>query len=63
MSDQPGVRIRGRRTVPRVIGDGPARRMTALTMIVWGYASPRFWGSGNDGPGGGWVSRWLVSLP
>ena len=43
MYDQLGDRIRGRRTVPLVIGDGPARWMTAITMIFWGYLCPRFW--------------------
>ena len=45
MYDQLGDRIRGRRTVPLVIGDGPARWMTAITMIFWGYLCPRFWHS------------------
>ena len=45
MSDQLGDRIRGRKTVPLVIGDGPARWMTAITMIFWGYVCPRFWNS------------------
>ena len=45
MYDQLGDRIRGRRTVPLVIGDGSARWMTAITMIVWGYLCPRFWDS------------------
>ena len=43
MYDQLGDRIRGRRTVPLVIGDGPARWMTAITMLFWGYLCPRFW--------------------
>ena len=43
MYDQAGDRIRGRRTVPLVIGDEPARCMNAITMIFWGYACPRFW--------------------
>ena len=43
MYDQTGDSMRGRRTVPLVIGDRPARRMTALAMVFWGYACPRFW--------------------
>ena len=45
MYDQPGDRIRGRRTVPLVIGDGRARWMTAITMLFRGYLCPRFWSS------------------
>ena len=43
MYDQLGDRVRGRRSVPLVIGDGAARCMTAITMIFWGYHCPRFW--------------------
>ena len=43
MYDQLGDRVRGRRSVPLVIGDGAARCMTAITMIFWGYLCPRFW--------------------
>ena len=45
MYDQLGDRIRGRKTVPLIIGDGPARWMTAITMIFWSYLCPRFWNS------------------
>ena len=45
MYDQLGDRIRGRRTVPLVIGDAHARWMTAITMVFWGYLCPRFWNS------------------
>ena len=45
MYDQLGDRIRGRKTVPLVIGDGPTRWMTAIAMIFWGYLCPRFWNS------------------
>lgn len=43
MYDQTGDSTRGRKTVPLVIGDGPARWTTAFAMIFWGYACPRFW--------------------
>ena len=45
MYDQLGDRIRRRKTVPLVIGDGPTRWMTATTMICWGCICPRFWNS------------------
>ena len=45
MYDQIGDRMRGRKTVPLVIGDGPARWTTAVPMMFWGYICPRFWNS------------------
>ena len=36
MYDQAGDQIRGRNTVPLVVGDGRARWTTALAMIFWG---------------------------
>ena len=45
MYDQGGDSMRGRRTVPLVIGDGPARWTTAFLMIFWAYVCPRFWNS------------------
>ena len=45
MYDQGGDSMRGRRTVPLVIGDGPARWTTAVLMIFWAYVCPRFWNS------------------
>ena len=45
MCDQVGDSIRGRKTVPLVLGDGPARWTTAIPMIFWGYVCPRLWNS------------------
>ena len=45
MSDQMGDSMRGLKTVPLVIGNGPARWTTAVPMIFWGYLCPRFWNS------------------
>ena len=45
MCDQVGDSMRGRKTVPLVLGDGPARWTTAIPMIFWGYVCPRFWNS------------------
>ncbi len=45
MYDQIGDSMRGRKTVPLVIGDRPARWTTAILMIFWGYICPRFWNS------------------
>ena len=41
--DQRGDSIRGRRTLPLVIGDAPARWMVAVPMLFWGVACPLFW--------------------
>ena len=45
MCDQVGDSMRGRKTVPLVLGDGPARWTTAIPMMFWGYVCPRFWNS------------------
>ncbi|PYI03140.1 hypothetical protein BO78DRAFT_421866 [Aspergillus sclerotiicarbonarius CBS 121057] len=42
--DQEGDAVRGRRTLPLVIGDGPARWTVAIPMLFWGVACPSFWG-------------------
>lgn len=44
MYDQAGDAIRSRRTLPLVIGDGPARWTIAFWMFVWGILCPAFWG-------------------
>lgn len=44
MYDQAGDAIRSRRTLPLVIGDGPARWTIAFWMLVWGILCPTFWG-------------------
>ena len=45
MLDIAGDSMRGRKTAPLVIGDGPARWSTAIPMVFWGYVCPRFWNS------------------
>ncbi|CAF9904425.1 MAG: hypothetical protein ALECFALPRED_008547 [Alectoria fallacina] len=46
MYDQTGDRVRGRKTVPLVIGDVPARWSIAIPMVIWGFVCPRFWNGG-----------------
>ncbi|PYH65783.1 UbiA family prenyltransferase [Aspergillus vadensis CBS 113365] len=41
--DQKGDFIRGRRTLPLVIGDTLARWIVAVPMLFWGVACPLFW--------------------
>lgn len=43
MYDQEGDTLRGRSTLPLVLGDGPARWITAVWMVVWGVLCPNFW--------------------
>jgi 4-hydroxybenzoate polyprenyltransferase len=45
MYDQRGDGARNRKTVPLVIGDGPARWSIALPMLVWCWAVPWLWAS------------------
>lgn len=45
MYDQPGDSAAGRKTVPLVIGDGPARWTIAIAMAVWSWVGPVYWGS------------------
>lgn len=45
MYDQKGDLLRNRRTVPLVIGDGPARWSIAIPMVFWGFACPAFMGA------------------
>lgn len=42
--DQAGDSARGRKTVPLVIGDLPARYLTAVLMVSWGLFTPWYWG-------------------
>lgn len=44
MYDQEGDSLRGRRTLPLVVGDGCARWITFFCMGVWGIICPLFWG-------------------
>lgn len=41
--DQGGDRVRGRNTVPLVLGDGPARWTVMSTMSVCSLGLPMFW--------------------
>ena len=42
--DQDGDKLRGRNTLPLVLGDAQARWITAVSMSVWCWMSPWFWG-------------------
>lgn len=44
--DQEGDRVRGRNSVPLVIGDGPARWTIATTMTAASFLLPAFWEMG-----------------
>lgn len=44
MYDQEGDALRGRRTLPLVVGDGCARWVTVFWMGVWGIICPLSWG-------------------
>ncbi|KAI0841416.1 UbiA prenyltransferase family [Hypoxylon sp. FL0890] len=46
MYDQEGDTLRGRRTLPLVIGDMSARWVGAFWMLVWGICCPIFWDTG-----------------
>lgn len=43
MADQEGDRLRGRMTVPLVIGDGAARYAIAVSISLWSFLGPAFW--------------------
>lgn len=45
MYDQPGDSAAGRKTVPLVIGDGPARWSIAITVTAWSWLCPLYWAS------------------
>ena len=45
MYDQAGDRLRGRRTIPLVLGDSLGRWSIALPMVFWSWFVPRFWES------------------
>ena len=49
MSDQAGDSLRGRKTVPLVVGDKRARWTIAVPIAMWSFACPLFW---RFGPGG-----------
>jgi 4-hydroxybenzoate polyprenyltransferase len=46
MYDQAGDGARGRRTVPLVIGDFPARCTIAVAVTFWSLVTPLYWGLG-----------------
>ncbi|KAL8794427.1 MAG: hypothetical protein Q9195_003014 [Heterodermia aff. obscurata] len=46
MYDQAGDRARGRKTVPLVAGDGPARWTIFMAMLFWGIVCPCYWDAG-----------------
>jgi 4-hydroxybenzoate polyprenyltransferase len=43
MYDQRGDAVRNRKTLPLVIGDGPARWTIAIPMSVWCWVTPLMW--------------------
>jgi 4-hydroxybenzoate polyprenyltransferase len=43
MADQSGDRLRDRKTLPLSVGDGLTRWLTALFVLAWTLACPRFW--------------------
>ena len=43
MYDQPGDSLRGRKSVPLVIGDAPARWVIFTFMLIWCWLVPSFW--------------------
>jgi 4-hydroxybenzoate polyprenyltransferase len=46
MEDQEGDALRGRRSLPLEIGDGPCRWVTAIFMLFWGAFCPLLWRCG-----------------
>ncbi|KAL2043851.1 hypothetical protein N7G274_003371 [Stereocaulon virgatum] len=49
MPDQEGDKARGRRTLPLVIGDMPARWSIAVFVAFWSLVAPTFWRLGLSG--------------
>ncbi|KAJ5735357.1 uncharacterized protein N7483_000482 [Penicillium malachiteum] len=47
--DQAGDSARDRKTLPLVIGDKPARYITAACMVIWGLFTPWYWGFASGG--------------
>lgn len=46
MADQVGDRLRGRRSMPLSLGDGPTRWITAVLMVGWVIISTMYWTPG-----------------
>jgi 4-hydroxybenzoate polyprenyltransferase len=49
MYDQPGNSAAGRKTIPLVIGDGPARWSIAVAVAAWSGLAAMYWGSAAAG--------------
>lgn len=49
MYDQVGDSAAGRRTIPLIIGDGPARYTIASTVFLWTWICPSFWSTSIGG--------------
>jgi 4-hydroxybenzoate polyprenyltransferase len=62
MADQAGDRLRNRKTVPLVVGDGVARWTIAVPTAFWTVAAPRFWNLGVVGSLVQFVIGWTVIL-
>lgn len=45
MYDQPGDYAAGRKTIPLVFGDSPARWSIVVAVTAWSWLCPMFWGS------------------
>ena len=43
LKDQEGDQARGRKTIPLVLGDKPARWTIAVPVLIWSIACPCFW--------------------
>ena len=43
LKDQEGDQARGRKTIPLVLGDRPARWTIAVPVLIWSIACPTFW--------------------
>ena len=54
--DQEGDRVRNRRTVPLVIGDGPARWTVATLVVLWAAVCLYFWRARF------WIAMALITL-
>nr|WBQ21647.1 (-)-alpha-bisabolol synthase [Stachybotrys sp.] len=46
MADQPGDRMRGRKTMPLSVGDAVTRWLSAIVMVVWSLICPLYWAVG-----------------
>ncbi|KAF2763390.1 hypothetical protein EJ05DRAFT_472300 [Pseudovirgaria hyperparasitica] len=62
MYDQEGDALRGRKTMPLVVGDWYARWTIAVPMGVWGFVCPMFWGVGWFGVCMSGSLAWSVAL-